>query len=186
MLAGVLLLLAVPAAAGGTWPARTVVVPRIAGTVDVIAAYGRLRRLGLGMAIPRPFSIGSLCVPRAGAQWPRTGARVGRGATVTVRTLVCAPASPAGGDQRMVVPDIRGQLASRATGWAAAHGLYWQLARVPPLRASRRAGLLDNYVVTDQSPAAGALLARGVDCSTGERPCFRVTPLRMHVRPARG
>ena len=173
-------------AAGAGWQAPTVVVPGVSGTADILTAYDRLHRAGLAVAIPRRSSLSSLCLPRAGAQTPRAGARVARGTAVTVSPLACRLGSPAGDGQPAVVPDFRGHLASRATSWAATHALYWEVDRAPPLRPSRRARLLDNYVVIRQSPAAGSSLGRGVDCSTGESACFRVTPLRISVRTARG
>ncbi|HEU0318145.1 MAG TPA: hypothetical protein VFR49_12490, partial [Solirubrobacteraceae bacterium] len=166
---------------------RTVVVPKVTVGYDVVAAYARLHRLGLRLAIPQSFSLRSLCLASPRAQSPAPGARVAPGAAVTVRRLTCALGSPAGPSQAAaaVVPDFRGRPASAAVGWAERNGLYWELDRLPPLRPSTRGGLLANYVVTGQSPAAGGRLGRGVACpgypSGG---CLRTTPLVLRARPA--
>jgi beta-lactam-binding protein with PASTA domain len=167
-------------------PAPWVVVPRVAGSYDVTVAYSRLRRAGLRAAIPRTFAIGSLCRPSAGSQWPAAGARVAAGTAVVLRRLRCPVGSPDGGYQQAVVPDLTGRPVSAAVAWSEAAGLYWQLDRLPALRPSSRPSLLDNYVVTGQSPAAGTLLARGVDCSTYASRCYRPTPLRLAARTRRG
>jgi beta-lactam-binding protein with PASTA domain len=177
------------AVVGGPAGARTVgwvTVPRVAGTADVTVAYARLRRAGLRTAIPRPFAIGSLCRPSARSQSPAPGARVPAGTTVVLRRLRCPLGSPAGGYEQALVPNVTGATASTAVRRAEAAGLYWQLSRLPPLRPSRRRSLLDNYVVTAQSPAAGTVLARGVDCSTYASSCYRPTPLRLATRVRRG
>ncbi len=163
---------------------RPVVVPRLTGATDVLEAYRRLRRVGLRMAIPQSFSLGSLCLPSAGAQWPAAGARVAAGATVAVRRLFCAVGSPAAGTGETVVPDLTGWRASAAVGSAARALLYWELDGLAPLRGGARAELLDNYVVTGQSPAGGSRLGRGVDCSSAATRCFRATPLRLRARRA--
>ncbi|MCA1690378.1 MAG: hypothetical protein LC720_08150, partial [Actinobacteria bacterium] len=128
------------------------------------------------------FSLAALCLASPRRQSPAPGTRVAPGTAVTVRELRCAQASPAGRDQSEVVPDFVGRPASAAVAWAERAGLYWQLDRLPPLRPSRRAELLDAYVVTGQAPAAGSMLARGTDCSTPGTPCYRLTPLRLTAR----
>ncbi len=178
---------AVPAPAAAARPAAsTVVVPRVTRTLGLVAAYARLHRAGLRMAVPEAFSLRSLCLPTARAQRPAAGVRVPRGAAVTVRQLTCFLGSPVGGDQRAaVVPDLRGRPASAAVAWAERNQLYWELDRLPPLRPSTRPGLLDNYVVTDQRPAAGSLLARGTACPGAATGCFVPTPLVMQARVRR-
>ncbi|MGI8800700.1 MAG: PASTA domain-containing protein [Solirubrobacteraceae bacterium] len=164
--------------AGGWSP--TVVVPAVTG--DVIAGYRRLHRVGLRMAIPSSFSVRALCRLAARAQSPAAGTRVGAGAVVTLRRLGCAVASPAGTYVRVTVPDLRGRPASAAVAWAERAGLYWEVVRLAALRPSSRGELLDNYVVVGQSPAAGATLGRGFDCSTSATRCYRVTPLVLRAR----
>jgi hypothetical protein len=175
-----------PGAATAAAKAR-VVVPRVTGTDDLISAYSRLHRAGLRMAIPQPFSLRSLCLPTARTQTPAAGTHVARWSTVTVHELTCFLGSPSGGYQRAaVVPDFRGRPASSAVAWAGRNQLYWELDRLPALRSSSRAELLDNYVVTAEAPQAGSLLARGTSCpgvtSTG---CFQPTPLVMRGRARR-
>jgi hypothetical protein len=155
-------------------------------TLDLVAAYARLHRAGLRMAVPQAFSTRSLCLSTARAQTPAAGARVLRGATVTVRRLTCYVGSPAGGYQRTaVVPDLRGRSAGSAVAWAERNQLYWELDRLPPLRPSGRPGLLENYVVTGQQPAPGSLLARGTACPGVSTGCFVATPLVMQARARR-
>jgi len=167
---------------GRTWPSY-VVVPRVTGTYSLTDAYRRLHRAGLRMAIPQSFSLRALCLPTARTQQPAAGARVLRGATVTVRQLTCYLGSPAGGYQRAaVVPDLRGRSAASAVRWAEQNQLYWELDRLPALRPSSRPGLLDNYVVTDQRPSAGSLLTRGTACPGVATGCFVATPLVMRAR----
>ncbi|MCA1689643.1 MAG: hypothetical protein LC720_04135, partial [Actinobacteria bacterium] len=166
-----------PAAAGS----RAVVVPRVIGA-DLIDGYHRLHRAGLSMAIPQRFSVSALCLASPRRQSPAPGARVPPGTVVTVRGLRCALASPAGDGQSEVVPDFLGRPVSAAVAWAERAGLYWELRRLPPLRPSRRAELLDSYVVTGQTPTPGSLLARGTDCSTPATRCLRLTPLRLTAR----
>jgi hypothetical protein len=173
-------------AQGSRSPVAVVVVPPATGRYDLITAYHRLHAAGLRTEVARTFTLASLCLPSARTQSPPAGARVSRGVTVTLRGLTCAAASPAASATRAVVPDFTGQRATRAVAWAGRTGLYWKVDRIPPLHPSGLAALLDNYVVTDQSPAAGQLLGRGTDCSTYATRCFRVTPLVVHVRRARG
>ncbi|MEA2297510.1 MAG: hypothetical protein QOF77_446 [Solirubrobacteraceae bacterium] len=176
-----------PGASGRAAGGRSVVVPRVTGSYDLLHAYRRLHRAGLAMSILKPFSLSSLCLPSPHDQSPAPGARVAAGATVSVRWLACALGSPAGGQAPVVVPDLTGQSARAAVAGAERAGLYWQLDRLAPLAGgSSRPELLDNYVVTDQVPAAGSMLARGTDCSTGGTPCFRVTPVRLRARLVRG
>ena len=138
------------------------------------------------MAVPQPFSLRSLCLPSARTQSPAAGTRVLRGATVSVRRLTCYLGSPAGGyDRAVVVPDLRGATAASAVGWAERNQLYWELDRLPALPASGRPRLLDNYVVTDQQPPAGSLLARGTPCPGATGGCFVATPLVMRARRRR-
>ncbi|MEA2354346.1 MAG: hypothetical protein QOD61_475 [Solirubrobacteraceae bacterium] len=166
-----------PAIAGS----RAVVVPRVTGT-DLIDGYHRLHRAGLTMSIPERFSLAALCLASPSRQSPAPGTRVPPGTGVTVRGLRCAMASPAGRDRSAVVPDFVGRPASAAVAWAKRAGLYWELGRLPPLRPSRRAELLDSYVVTGQTPHAGSTLSRGTDCSTPTTRCYRLTPLRLTAR----
>ncbi|HEY5199139.1 MAG TPA: hypothetical protein VIJ51_19125 [Solirubrobacteraceae bacterium] len=187
IVAGIACALAPSGLAAGTPARRAVAVPNVTRTYDLVDAYARLHRVGLRMAIPQPFSLRSLCLPTARTQSPAAGARVHRPATVTVRQLTCLLGSPAGGSQRAaVVPDFDGRPASSAVHWAERNQLYWELDRLPALRPSSRAQLLDNYVVTDQRPAAGSLLARGMPCPGVTTPgCLMATPLVMRARARR-
>jgi beta-lactam-binding protein with PASTA domain len=174
---------AMAASRPGSW---AVAVPKVTGSDDLVAAYAQLHKADLRMAIPQAFSLRSLCLPSARAQSPAAGTHVAKGATVTVHALTCFLGSPAGGFQRAaVVPDFRGAPASSAVRWAERNQLYWELDRLPALRPSSRASLLDNYVVTNQQPAAGSLLARGTPCPGVATGCFVATPLIMRARVRR-
>jgi beta-lactam-binding protein with PASTA domain len=186
IVAVVVLVIAAAARADGRAPPRTVVVPKVTSSLDLRAAYTRLAKAGLRMAIPQAFSLRSLCLPTARSQSPVAGRHVLRGATVSVRGLTCFLGSPAGGSQQaVVVPDFTGRTASSAVSWAERNHLYWQLDRLPALRPSTRKTLLDNYVVTSQQPAPGALLARGMPCPGVASGCFIPTPLTMRARTHR-
>jgi hypothetical protein len=170
----------------GRQAGRSVAVPKVTGTYDLVTAYSRLRRAGLRMAIPQPFSLRSLCLPTARAQSPAAGTRTAGHSTVVVRQLTCFLGSPAGDyEQAAVVPDFSGRTASSAVRWAKQNQLYWELDRLPALRPSSRPSMLDNYVVTHQRPAAGSLLARGTACPGVATGCFEPTPLVMRARARR-
>jgi hypothetical protein len=183
-LAGARLAGAGPAPAA-SWGAR-VGVPGATGAYDLLRGYRRLHAAGLRVTIDQAFSLASLCLPSAHTQSPPAGTSVARRSTVTLSHLSCMVGSPAANATQAVVPGLVGQRASRAVAWAERAGIYWQVARLPALRSGALAELLDNYVVTDQSPAAGQTLGRGTDCSTYTTKCYRVTPLVLHVRRARG
>jgi beta-lactam-binding protein with PASTA domain len=186
IVAVVVLAIAAAARADGRTPPRTVVVPKVTSSLDLRAAYTRLAKAGLRMAIPQAFSLRSLCLPTARSQSPVAGRHVLRGATVSVRGLTCFLGSPAGGSQQAaVVPDFTGRTASSAVSWAERNQLYWQLDRLPALKPSTRKALLDNYVVTSQQPAPGSLLARGMACPGVATGCFEPTPLVMRARARR-
>jgi beta-lactam-binding protein with PASTA domain len=179
-----LVVLLVLSGAGLAWAgsASWVVVPRATGGSDLIHAYRRVHAAGLRVAVTQTFSLQSLCLPIAGAQTPAAGTRVAAGATVALRRLGCVVASGAGGGAPVIVASLVGRSARAAVALVERAGLYWEIDRIPSLRPSRRAELLDNYVVTAQSPAAGAFLGRGVDCSTYAARCFRPTPVVLRVR----
>jgi hypothetical protein len=60
-----------------------------------------------------------------------------------------------------VIPDFDGGSLSSAVDWAEASGLSWEAIGLPPLRASWRMRLFDNYIVTSQEPAAGSTATAG-------------------------
>jgi beta-lactam-binding protein with PASTA domain len=186
IVAALLLALVAGSPAAGRTPPRRVVVPKVTRALDLRAAYARLAKAGLRMAIPQAFSLRSLCLPSARTQSPAAGKHVPRAATVTVGGLTCFLGSPAGGSQQAaVVPDFTGRTASSAVHWAESNQLYWELDRLPALRPSTRTTLLENYVVTSQRPAPGSLLARGMACPGVASGCFVATPLVMRARARR-
>ena len=138
----------------------TVVIPRLGG--GIVAAYARLHAAGLLVSLPRGFTFSSAVAPTVAWSVPASGRRVRRGSVIAVYVSTARPRSPrAGGHRRSV-------LVARFVGGAASAAYSWIRSRkVPltaylgPLKAGGAPGLLANYLISRQRPAAGGRLVQG-------------------------
>ena len=172
-------------AAGGAAPrggavARTVVVPRLGGSV--LAAYQRLHARGLRVNIPRGLSFDSAAPAMIARAVPKAGRRVAPGSAVTLylrpgahRAELASARAP-----RYRIPRFVGGPVSRAYTWITSRRLAFRAA-LGALKGGGASTLLANYRVTAQRPAAGRKLAlvssRGG--GHGRRAGLRVSPLSV-------
>lgn len=157
----------------------TVVVPKLTAA-DVLNGYARAHAFGLHVDVPPLAQITSLITPVVRSQSPPAGRRVARDAVVKLTAVERGPVgSPAvGKGVRARLPSFVGRSAGAAMRWTESHRLFWEVDNLPRLHAGLAATYLDNFVVTSQSPKAGAVLVPGVRVGQG----FKPTPLVLHVR----
>lgn len=158
-----------------------VTVPLVTQT-DIPSAYERLREAGLRVTIRETFSVASLQTPRAARQWPRSGTRVARGSTVSIRAEPGPIGSPAvrEGLPGAEVPELTGMTVSDALERVEDLdvGLFWEVRDLQPLSDAEAARLFDNYHVARQAPPAGTMLRAGTRRGGG----FRPTPVVLWAR----
>ena len=144
------------------WPKRTAraaAVPNVYG-IPIQTAYRRAIRFGWQVRFPGPIGFASLCDPHIEGQSPPPGTRLRPGRAISL-TVGCALASPSGPFGTVdPVPEVRGQPVSRALAEIEAAGLEWSV-RLAALHRGRRRHLLDNWIVTEQSPPAGTVSGSG-------------------------
>lgn len=161
---------------GGKSATETVTVPRVPARNE-LQAYALLHAAGLKVAIPsqRLFSlaIDSELYSRIETK-PAAGAVVQRGSVVIIsfRRVRCSASGACHGPtigglalsppSSAKVPNFVGAPLSQVVRWASRHGLLWFADAAPPLPASDRPTLLDNYLVIRQSPAPGTVVRRPV------------------------
>lgn len=147
-------------------PAAAFQVTRTASDLTVV--YARLHRAGLRVTIARPFTLRSDGVTVVQSIFPRAGTPVRRGATVRLTVSCCRRATTRVSGKPSLLPSLLGYGARTANAWASSSHRRLVLA-LGGLRSGGAPQLLDNYLVSRQSPAAGRVL-------TGRR------PLRLSAR----
>jgi hypothetical protein len=160
-------------------PSHTVRVPAVTDGKTLLDAYAALHRAGLHVRLPA-VTLSDLCGTGVAAQSPQPGVRVKRGAIVTLSDVRCFLGSPAVAvdpPPPVTVPDVAGWSVAGALRWAQGADEHWSVA-LPALRDGTAARLLDDYVVTGQSPGPGAALSPG----TASGAAYTVTPLALHAR----
>jgi len=169
----------------------SVTVPKVTGE-DPVRAYALLHQAGLRVSTggtlnyglwlrsPAEASVIGGFQPGAGVteQTPKPGQSVARNSVVVIR------ADSLRGDRRIFncdpypvrVPDLVGQ----TVGYISEHeGCFSIKAKnLPPLHAASGPRLLDNYVVTKQSPAAGEAIA---PLSAGNPPGYATVTIEARV-----
>ena len=166
-------------------------VPKVTGE-DPVRAYVLLHKAGLRVSTggrlnyglrlrsPAEASVIGGWLPGAGVteQTPKPGRSVARNSVVVIK------ADSLRGDRRIFncdpypvrVPDLVGQ----TVGYISEHeGCFSIEAKnLPPLHAASEPCLLDNYVVTKQSPAAGEAIA---PLSAGNPPGYATVTVEARV-----
>ena len=137
----------------GSVGGERVVVPDVVG-LDVVSAYDAVREAGFAVQINEPVDVTPNQIARVSGQSPTAGA-AGRRGTPMVLGLGHGPHGrlPMGGTQR--VPRLVGKPLPDAVHTLQTRGLLWSAAPLPPLPATIRPSLLDNYRVTEQRPKPG-------------------------------
>lgn len=136
------------------------VVPDVVG-MNVVSAYGSVREAGFAVQINQPVDVTPNWV--ANVSWQsRTPGTTGREGTPVVLSLEHGPHGllPMGGTRQ--VPRLIGKRLSDAVHTLQTLGLMWSAAPLPPLPATMRPSLLDNYRVTGQRPKSGARFTQTV------------------------
>ena len=172
-------------ALSGCGESNTVTVPNV-GNRDAARAYELLRKDGFEVSLSQPLSYSHSAFLRQpvsqpdpdtsfgtiAAQTPRAGSVVNRGSSVPLRI---------GGDeigQRVAfqcpstpdkAPDLVGATLSQAAD-KAGRCLSLTVRRLPRLDRAEKSHLYDNWVVTRQSPAAGAVFLPLVSASNPPGP----------------
>jgi beta-lactam-binding protein with PASTA domain len=151
---------------GGSAGGERVAAPDVVG-LDVLSAYDALHEAGLAVRIDEPVSVAFNFVASARDQSPAGGTPGRPGAPVAL-TLGTGPYGllPPGG--RVRVPRLIGKPFPKALETLRAVGLMWSAAPLPPLPASMRPTLLDNYRVTKQQPKAGTRFTQTVSRELGD------------------
>jgi beta-lactam-binding protein with PASTA domain len=140
-------------ALGGSVGGERVVVPDVVG-LDVVSAYDAVREAGFAVQINEPFDVTPNWMSNVSQQSPTAGS-AGRRGTSIVLSLGRGPHGllPPGGTRR--VPRLIGKPLPDAVQTLQTLGLMWSAAPLPPLPATIRPSLLDNYRVTEQRPKPG-------------------------------
>lgn len=144
---------------GSSFPGQAV-VPDVVG-MDVVSAYGAVREAGFAVQINEPVDVTPNWV--ANVSWQsRTAGTTGREGTPIVLSLGHGLHGrlPMGGSRR--VPRLVGKRLSDAVHTLETLGLMWSAAQLPPLPATLRPSLLDNYRVTGQRPKSGTRFTQTV------------------------
>jgi beta-lactam-binding protein with PASTA domain len=137
-----------------------VVVPDVVG-LDVVSAYDAVHEAGFAVQINEPIDVTPNSMADVRRQSPTAGT-AGRRRTPIVLSLELGPHGllPMGGTRR--VPRLVGRPLPDAVHRLQTLGLLWSAAPLPPLPASVRPSLLDNYRVTEQSPKPGTRFTQTV------------------------
>ena len=147
-------------------PAAAIQVTR--GAREVTAVYAQLHRAGLRVTIARPFTLRSDAATVVQSIFPPAGTSVRRGATVKLTLSCCRRTTTRVAPTPSLLPSLLGYQASTANTWAnSSHRPL--IVTLSGLRAGGAPQLLENYLVSRQSPAAGKAL-------TGRQ------PLRLSAR----
>jgi hypothetical protein len=150
------LCLALSGSAGG----ERVVVPDVVG-LDVVSAYDAVHEAGFAVQNNEPIDVTPNSMADVRRQSPTAGT-AGRRRTPIVLSLELGPHGllPMGGTRR--VPRLVGRPLPDAVHRLQTLGLLSSAAPIPPLPASVRPSLLDNYRVTEQSPKPGTRFTQTV------------------------
>jgi beta-lactam-binding protein with PASTA domain len=137
-----------------------VVVPDVVG-LDVVSAYDAVREAGFAVQVNEPVDVTPNWIADVSRQSP-TARTAGRRRTAIVLSLGLGPHGllPPGGTRR--VPRLVGKPLPDAVHTLQTLGLMWSAAPLPPLPASMRPSLLDNYRVTEQRPKPGTRFTQTV------------------------
>jgi hypothetical protein len=138
----------------------TVTVPDVeGGTID--AATAKLKAAGLKGHIPQTLANGTSYI--VNSQTPGAGQKVASGATVDLGVKIASPS--AAGSGTVKVPSVEGKSIAAAEAAIKSAGLTYKLSNSANLKRGT------TYVITSQTPAAGASVARGsnVDLGAGTR-----------------
>lgn len=142
------------------------VVPDVVG-LDVVSAYDAVREAGFAVQINEPADVTPNGIARVRRQ-SRTAGSAGMPGTPIVLSLGRAPHGrlPMGGTRR--VPRLVGKPLPHAVHTLETLGLLWSAAPLPPLPATMRPSLLDNYRVTEQTPKPGTRFTQTVIRELGD------------------
>lgn len=127
------------------------VVPEVVG-LNVVSAYDVVHNAGFAVQIDEPIEIGAMVSHQS--RRPGTKGRAGSPVVLDLDTGGPHGLLPPGGWTRRM-PRLVGKPLPDAVQTLQALGLLWSVAQLPPLPASMRPRLFDNYQVSAQTPAPG-------------------------------
>lgn len=167
---------------GGPGASQAVVnVPDVRAQ-SLAAAFERLRRAGLRVAVSGRFWLGSNQMPTVAVQSPAPGKRAEPGSVVTLYGRGGPIGVPVGPEKAVHMPALEGMTLAAAVRKLNRAGLAWETEIAVRLPASSACDLLSAFRVRRQRPPAGTLFEQTELLSKpkdGTR--YRTTPVRLTI-----
>ena len=167
-------------AVSGSSAAGQAVVPDVVG-LNVLRAYDAVHEAGFAVQIDEPVDMSASVSDQSRAAG--TAGHAGSPVVLTLGPTGIHGLLPPGGTVR--VPRLVGKPLPDAVYTLATVGLMWSAAPLPPLPATMRRSLFDNYRVARQNPKPGTRFTQTVirEIPGGELTETRTAWLAAELRP---